>query len=116
MTDYTPECFKHWLLTLEDKAFYERIDAFGALELAQQCARTAPKWELYQAWDVDPEELAAYEEKIMAKQAKAHTLGQTMLSNPEHEHTDGEEFVTRFNFTRAQISFRKRREKILTSA
>jgi hypothetical protein len=97
-------------------AYFERIDAFGSLQLAKRNAEEAPKWELYQAWEIDPEQLDKYTRGILKLSAEAHTLGQSMLSRPDHEFVDGQEFISRFNFKRAPIEFKHRRAKILPTA
>ena len=116
LTEYTPACFKSRVLTPRDIVFFEEIDTYGSLNLARQRAETAPKWELFRTWEVDADEFEQYTRAILRQNAQAHTMGQSVLSKPEHEFVDGQEFLSRLNFTRPRIEFSRRRAKILPTA
>jgi len=115
MAKYEPKCFETRILTPKDVEYLETVAAHGSLNMAIQRATDAPDWELFEAWEVDEEVLKAAEERIRQEQVAAHTLGQSLLSKPDHEHADGEEMVNRFGFKRAHISFKSRRTRIISS-
>ena len=98
-----------------DIQYYENIVTNGSLLLAQNAAASAPTWELYRAWEVDTDAMDAYVAHTLQGHATAHTLGHSLLSRPEHEFKDGEEFINRFKFKRSTISIAPRKSKILTT-
>jgi hypothetical protein len=113
--EYKEECFKTRLLTPKDVEYFLEVDTYGSLELAKQRAEAAPDWELFQAWDVDPVIWKAEQERIECEHSAAHHLGISMISKPEYEFNDGEEFLSRFGFKREKIAFKPRRSKILST-
>ncbi len=115
LASHTPECFTRRMLTPKDVEYFEAIDTFGSLTLARNKALEAPGWELFRAWEIDAAAFEAEQQRISREQAAAHTLGQALLSKPEHEFEEGTEFVNRFQLKRVKVSFKQRRGKILTS-